>query len=236
MDGLRDEERAGRSPPPGAREPVFGAPWPATALAALVLLSYAAQSLAGGGVVADAFGLRPADLVRGVWGGLLTCLFVHAGWVHAGLNAVTALAFGAPVARALGTRPVQAAAFLLFYLLCGAFAGLGWALLHAAFGGGSTGVLVGASGAISGLLGAASRLRPAGAAGVAGLEPLNSPAVRRMAVGWIAANLLLAVFGAGVVTGGAPVAWEAHLAGYGAGLFLFAPALAMVGRGRSRED
>lgn len=233
MAGLRNDGRGGRSPAPGAREPVFGAPWPATALAALVLSSYAAQSLAGGGAIADAFGLRPADLVRGAWGGLLTSLFVHAGWVHAGLSAVTALAFGAPVARALGTRPVQAAAFLLFYLLCGVLAGLGWALLHATFGGGSTGVLVGASGAISGLLGAASRLRPAGAAG---LEPLNSSAVRNMAVGWIAANLLLAAFGAGVLTGGAPIAWEAHLTGYAAGLLLFAPALAIMGPGRSRQD
>lgn len=233
MAGPRNDARRGRSVGPGAREPVFAAPWPATALAALVILSYAAQSLSGGPAVADAFGLRPADLLRGSWGGLLTSLFVHAGWVHAGLNAATALAFGAPVARALGTRPVQAAVFFLFYLLCGAVSGLGWAFLHAGLSGGSTGVLVGASGAVSGLLGAASRLPPRGRAG---LVPLTSSAVRNMAVGWTMANLLLAVFGGGGLTGGASVAWEAHLVGYAAGLLLFGPALALAARDRSGRD
>ena len=70
------------------------------------------------------------------------------------MNSVAALAFGPPIARLMGTNARGAAAFFAFYLVCGALSGLGFVLLNPH----NPGVLVGASGAVSGLLGAASRL------------------------------------------------------------------------------
>jgi membrane associated rhomboid family serine protease len=102
-------------------------------------------------------------------------------------------------------------------------ASLGFALVHPR----DTVVLVGASGAVSGLMGAASRMigiRPATAA----LAPFTSPTVVGFAVSWIVINGLMAVLGApgfAAGAGGAPVAWEAHLFGYAAGLLLIGPLL-----------
>jgi membrane associated rhomboid family serine protease len=50
-----------------------------------------------------------------------------------------------------------------------------------------------------------------------------------MAVAWIIVNLVLAVFGFPLAPG-APIGWEAHLAGYAAGLLLVGPAAWALGR------
>jgi membrane associated rhomboid family serine protease len=52
-----------------------------------------------------------------------------------------------------------------------------------------------------------------------------SPAVLGMGGGWIAINLLIAIFGGSFLpgAGGAGVAWEAHLAGFAAGVLLVGP-------------
>jgi membrane associated rhomboid family serine protease len=217
----------------GAREPAFNSPWPAIALPAVILAAYALQSAASGFDAAAAFGFSPAALREGRWSGLLTAMFVHSGWPHAGLNAMFALAFGAPVARRIGARRIGvgglgALIFFAFYLVCGALASLGFALVHPD----APVVLVGASGAVSGLMGVASRMigiRPA----TAPLAPFTSPTVIGLAVSWIVINGLMAVFGAPGLAdgaGGAPVAWEAHLFGYAAGLALIGPLLGLLRR------
>ena len=155
-------------------------------------------------------------------------LFLHGGWPHALINSAFILAFGAPVARRLGLDGPGALAFFGFYLVCGALASLGFAAAHP----GSEAVLVGASGAASGLMAAASRLMTRGP----GLAPFNSPPVVSMAVSWLGINLVIALLAhLGLAslnpgTGGAPVAWEAHLAGYAAGLVLFGPLLRVIRR------
>jgi len=216
-------ERAGAIPARPAHEPAFRAPWPALLIAALIIGSYGLQVASGPPEVwIERFGFTPAGLAEGQWGGLLSSQFVHGGWTHAGLNALGALAFGAPVARFLGTRLPGAVTFLLFFLVCGVLSALGYALVHP----GSINMLVGASGAVSGLMGAASRLidrRP-------GLAPFNSSAVIGMAIGWVVVNLLMALFGLRMVTGGAPIAWEAHLFGYAAGLLLLWPTARLLRR------
>jgi membrane associated rhomboid family serine protease len=122
-----------------------------------------------------------------------------------------------------------ATSFYGFYLVCGVLASLGFAAAHP----GAQAVLVGASGAASGLMAATSRLMTRGPE----LAPFTSPPVVGMAASWLGINLLIAAlahFGiAGLTpgTGGAPVAWEAHLAGYAAGLVLFGPLLRVVRRG-----
>jgi membrane associated rhomboid family serine protease len=205
------------------REPVLRAPWPAVALSAGFLLLYAAQSLVPDeGWVVARFGFVPAELAAGDWSGLVTSLFVHGGWTHAFLNALGALAFGAPVAALFGRDSKGAAAFFLFFLLCGVASGLGYAAMHW----GGTNVLIGASGGVSGFMGAASRLLERRGA----LAPFASRTVVGMGLAWVVANVLIGTVGLGGVSGGAPIAWEAHVAGYAVGLLLIGPVARLLRR------
>ncbi len=223
-----DDSRA--RPQNAGREPAFRAPWPVMAIVGAIMGGYAVQSLLGDPPWIDAaLGFSAHGLAEGCWSGLVTALFVHAGWTHAFLNAVAALAFGAPVARLLGPKPLGVATFFGFYLLCGVAGSLGYALV--APGGG---VLVGASGAISGLMGAASRLLDRVGAVEKGFAPFTSRTVLGMAASWIVVNLLLARFGFGIGTAGAPIAWQAHLFGYAAGLLAIEP-VSLLAR-RSAKD
>ena len=211
--------------PAEPHQPALRAPWPVVAVVIAILGGYAVQSALGDPAWIDRdLGFSARDLSAGRWGGLVTAMFVHAGWSHAVLNALGALAFGAPVARLIGARPAGAAAFFGFYLVCGFVGSLGYAAVTP----GSDTVLVGASGAISGLMGAASRLidRPGAFA------PFTSRTVLGMAAAWIVVNLLLARFGFGIGAVGAPVAWQAHLFGYAAGLLLVQPLARIMGRPR----
>jgi membrane associated rhomboid family serine protease len=85
--------------------------------------------------------------------------------------------------------------------------------------------MVGASGAASGLVAGASRL----VAGRGRLGPIWAPFVITMGLAWLLVNLLvagvMAVGATGLLpgTGGAGVAWEAHLAGFLAGALLIGP-------------
>jgi membrane associated rhomboid family serine protease len=216
--GVRDMEPMTQD----AREPMFNAPWPALTVSVVIVALYAMQ----GGLGDAAFlrlTLRPADLWAGDWIGLVTSLFLHGSWGHVLMNAAFALAFGAPVARFLGLGPGGALSFLGFYLLCGVLAGLGYALIHPS----GLAPLVGASGAVAGLMGAASRLLER--RGVLGR--LLSPTVVSMGLAWLAVNLLVAVTGlAPGLQAGASVAWEAHLVGFVAGALLIGPLARLRGR------
>jgi membrane associated rhomboid family serine protease len=89
-----------------------------------------------------AFGLVPAAFS---WASLFTSMFLHAGWLHAGSNLLSLWIFGDNVEDRMGHGR-----FLVFYLLAGAAA----ALLESTANAGSTIPLVGASGAIAGVMGA----------------------------------------------------------------------------------
>lgn len=128
--------------------------------------------------------------------------FLHADWLHIGMNLAALAAFGAPVERMLGAR-----LFLVFYLLCGALAAAGFVAVHP----GSEIAMVGASGGVSGLFGAALMVLRASGLG----------AVAPMALFWIGLQLFTGFFGAGPEGGG--IAWEAHIAGFLAGLALIRP-------------
>ena len=82
---------------------------------------------------------------------LLTSLFLHGGWLHLIGNMMFLWVFGDNIEDAMGHRR-----FVVFYLLCGVVAGLA----HAASAPGSTIPTVGASGAISGVLGGYFVLHP----------------------------------------------------------------------------
>src|SRR5580704_8153092 len=110
-----------------AREPAFNLPWPVSALIASLVAAHVARLLSG--VDADRFALISSDLAAGRWTGLITYQFVHGGWIHLLMNCAFILAFGAPVARFLGSGARAGLAFFGFFLVCGvmaaaAFAGL----------------------------------------------------------------------------------------------------------------
>ena len=128
------------------REPPFKGPWPVWTIAGVILASYGVQSLLlNSDAAVLSLALVPADFARGHWTPLITALFIHGGWAHAGMNAVGALAFGAPAARYLGLGPKGAFGFFLLYLVCGVLSSLGYALLHLH----DTAPMAGASGAVS---------------------------------------------------------------------------------------
>jgi membrane associated rhomboid family serine protease len=76
---------------------------------------------------------------------LFTCMFLHGGWLHIIGNMWFLWIFGANVEDHMGPLP-----YLIFYLLCG----VGSSIAQAAFSWGSHVPALGASGAISGVLGA----------------------------------------------------------------------------------
>lgn len=106
----------------------------------------------------DAFFLQwgaiPAEITRfhDVYG-LITSMFLHGGWAHIIGNMLFLLVFGDNIEDAMGHI-----SYLLFYLLTGIIAGLAQILLSPT----STIPLIGASGAISGVLGAYIVLFPHG--------------------------------------------------------------------------
>jgi membrane associated rhomboid family serine protease len=90
-------------------------------------------------------GFIPADFT------LVTCQFLHENWDHILGNMIFLFVFGDDIEEALGrTR------FLIFYLLCGVAASLAFVAVNV----NSNQALIGASGAISGVLAAYLLLRP----------------------------------------------------------------------------
>ncbi|WP_409018662.1 rhomboid family intramembrane serine protease [Brevundimonas vesicularis] len=196
-----------------SRQPIFKAPFLAMVVAtSMPLLFWFQAGLPDFGL---GMAFRPTDLGQGHWSGLLTSMLLHGSWVHVMMNAVGALAFGTPVARLFARGGVGPAAFLALYIASGVVAGLGYALCHIQ----SDVPLVGASGAVFGLIGASTRL--IGPVGF--IIPWKHPIVLRQAAGWMIANLAIGLIGLAPGMGGAAIAWEAHAFGFVFGLFAVGP-------------
>lgn len=143
----------------------------------------------------------------------ITHTFLHGDWVHLGFNMIWLVAFGAPVAYRLGW-PRTLALWII--------TALGAVLLHTLIYFGDPVPLLGASGAVSGFLGAAARFgfranRQNPRLGFAG--PLHGPVaalgqrgVLTFLLIWMAINYATGadLFG---MAGGASIAWEAHIGG-----------------------
>ncbi|MEU7223791.1 rhomboid family intramembrane serine protease [Streptomyces chrestomyceticus] len=102
----------------------------------------------------ERWGVIPRELWSSSPGPLLTpltALFVHGSWLHLLGNVLFLYVFGAMAEDRMGRLP-----FTLFYLVTGYLALMGYAAAHASSGQ----TLVGASGAISGVLGAFLYLFP----------------------------------------------------------------------------
>lgn len=210
---------------PPAREPVFNAPLlPLIVGVSMPVLFFFQQGLPDGGA---AWAFSPADLAEGRFSGLFTSILLHGDWMHALMNAVGAIVFGAPVARLLsGVRGVPA--FFALYTGAGVLAALGYGLIHW----GSTAALVGASGAVFGLIGAAMRLGGPGGR----LLGLTDRRLVQTSLAWMAVNLVTGLIGFAPGVTGARIAWEAHAFGYLVGVLAIGPLARAFGNTKPAFD
>jgi rhomboid family protein len=142
---------------------------------------------------------------------LLTAQFLHGSWMHLIANMLYLWVFGDNVEDAMGHGR-----FLAFYLLCGLIA----ALSQIAADPSSTVPTLGASGAISGVLGAYLILTPRARVLVPIIIiPLYLPAYVLL-IFWLLIQVASAATG-GPVGGG--VAWWEHIGGFAAGALLVIP-------------
>ena len=162
-------------------------------------------------------GLQPTPIP--VYLTLLTSMFMHGGIAHIFGNMLFLFIFGDNIEDRIGHFR-----YLIFYLVCGVLAGLAHVFATAAFAGGNeAGLLVpslGASGAISGVLGAYLLLFPMRRVIVL-ISWFATAVPAFIAIGlWFVFQLIsgLGVLGAGTQQGG--VAYAAHIGGFIAGLLL----------------
>jgi membrane associated rhomboid family serine protease len=149
------------------------------------------------------------------WETVFSAMFMHASILHIGGNMLFLWIFGNNVEDRLGRIR-----YLLFYLFCGYAAGYGYALVESS----SAQPLIGASGAIAGVLGAYLLLWPKARVWVLVpflfFIPLRLPA-------WIVLGLwfvLQAFYAAGYgVSDAGTVAYPAHVVGFAVGLLLALP-------------
>jgi membrane associated rhomboid family serine protease len=224
---------------PAIKEPIFNIPRPVVFVLAVLIAMHGLQQILDDRTVAwmvlslAFIPARYSGLAGDLPGGWLavitswlTHMFVHADLAHLGFNSASLLAFGGAVAKRVG-----GVRFLVFSLACGVAGALAFLLANP----GLEAPMIGASGAISGLMGGAtlllcSALDQGGvqqlreAPGSIALMPLHI-AVRDKRILLASAVFLflnsLASFGLGGVESAGDIAWETHIGGYIAGLGLF---------------
>lgn len=140
----------------------------------------------------------------------LTSMFLHGGWLHLAGNMLFLWVFGDNIEDSMGHSR-----FLFFYLFCGLVATVTFVVFDPA----SESPLVGASGAIAGVMGAYLVLHPRVRVLVLVFYriPLPLPAYIVLAI-WFG----LQVFNV-YVSGDSHVAWWAHIGGFVAGAVLIVP-------------
>jgi membrane associated rhomboid family serine protease len=144
--------------------------------------------------------LTPSYVVQaGAWWQIFTYMFVHVDWWHIFFNMLTLFLFGTQVEHRIGGPD-----FLLLYVVCGIGAGLVTLGINNATGIGDIPVL-GASGAIYGLLMAFAAFFPSDRIYIFGLLPMRAP----VAVG-VFAGIEIVLQVTNLQTG---VAHIAHLSG-----------------------
>jgi membrane associated rhomboid family serine protease len=161
-------------------------------------------------------GLQPTPIP--VYLTLLTSMFMHGGIAHIFGNMLFLFIFGDNIEDRIGHLR-----YLIFYLVCGVLAGLAHVFATAMFAGSEASLLVpslGASGAISGVLGAYLLLFPMRRVVVL-ISWFATAVPAFIAIGlWFVFQLIsgLGVLGSGSAQGG--VAYAAHIGGFIAGLLL----------------
>ena len=164
------------------------------------------------------------------WWTLLTYAFLHGSWAHVGFNCVWLVAFGSAVARRFSS--------LRFMVLMTVSAVAG-AMVQYFADMVSFQIVLGASAAVSGAMGAATRFvfRPSDEPGrlfdrsalneafrqpaLSLRQTLTTKAALAFVIFWFATNLLFGYLPALGGIGEGPIAWQAHIGGFLAGLLLF---------------
>lgn len=211
--------RQGGDPPRPPRQPVFNAPPGVMWTTAVLVVCHALFNILPAtwryGLL-EWFAFVPAYFWAQFQGdaqldllstfSLITHAFLHADLLHLFLNGGLLLAFGSLIERAMGTS---------WFLLLFALAAAGGALAQALAVGPALVVMIGASGAVYGMIGAAIPFLFAGRVGQS----------RRSALTFIVVimglNLVFGAFGLGeMLSGGGAIAWQAHIGGFLVGLLL----------------
>jgi membrane associated rhomboid family serine protease len=144
------------------------------------------------------------------WGAAFTSMFMHGGWLHLVSNMMFLWVFGNNIEDSMGH-----ARFAVFYVLCGLVAAFAHVFLHPS----SSLPTVGASGAISGVLGAYIVLYPQARVYVYFPPFWILPMRAWVALGyWIMIQLFMGLADLGGAAGGVAV-W-AHIGGFFAGVIL----------------
>lgn len=190
-------------------------PWTVLLLIAACVAVWLAEVLAAPWLRNGALSMQA--LREGRFWTLFTHMGLHAGLPHLVFNMMALAQLGREIAPLFGTRLRGSLVFLGLFVVCGLAGGVAFVLIN------PTGVAVGASGAICGVWGAGARLSGRGTL----RDALTGPAAR----GFVMMNVILIALGL-VLSGlkSVGIAWEAHLGGYLAGVFLIGPALRLAHR------
>lgn len=223
--------------PHSPRQPIFRAPLVVLLLIGLLVGLHVARALLPPDQATDMvsrFAFIPARFGPGflsrhgidllaLGSSFVTYMALHGSYTHLAVNCLWLFAFGPIVARRFG-----AVLFLLFFTICGVLA----AATYLALNWGSPDPVIGASGAISGLMAAGIRLLPTerpswasddGPPSEAPMLPLLSRQMLLFTLVWAALNIVAGFTGLGMAGEVGLIAWQAHLGGYAAGLFLSGP-------------
>ncbi|SFZ83402.1 Membrane associated serine protease, rhomboid family [Devosia enhydra] len=224
--------------PPGP-QPIFLLPASVTVLAGLLAAIHLASTLVlnaeGQAQLAFWFGFIPlraiiADQFEGGWLPLLwtpvTHAFLHAGWEHLLVNTAWLVIFATPVTRRYGAVPM-----LVIFLLSAVVGALAFAATTLP----ELQVLIGASGGVAGLTGAAVRfmfqpvvfgrdpitgeVRPLGRRLASLRDLLREKRARIFTLIWVLLNAAIPLLP--MITGeSVGIAWQAHLGGFFTGLLI----------------
>lgn len=168
-------------------------------------------------VANDLFGFSVATVLTRPWSPI-TYMFVHGGFMHVLFNMIAVFFFGPPLEREMGGR-----GFIRYYLVCGIGAALTSVLLVGIIG---TPVVIGASGAVFGVMLAFAWKWPDAPIYIWGLLPVKA----KWMVGFLGLAALWATVQAGPSGG---VAHWAHLGGLVTGIVYLKFGHALVGRWRT---
>jgi membrane associated rhomboid family serine protease len=215
--------------------------WITTGLIAINVIVYVLEATVIGQQAAISFAVVPGELFQvGLFGGaahgpteslavpegltLFTYMFLHSDILHLTTNMLFLWVFGDNVEDAMGH-----AWYLAFYLVCGVVGGA----LHAIMLPDSKLPLIGASGAVAGVIAAYLMLHPRVRVWILVFRVVPLRITAAVALGaWIASQFLMLL-----VPQTGHIAWWAHIGGIGAGaflvLFLRRPGVPLFDRGLS---
>ena len=214
--------------PKPRREPLLNLPPAVVWLVGLIFAAHVVRILLPADLSDEAmvrFAFIPLRYAPGVDGGSLVDLiapffghiFLHANFFHLGMNLLWLIACGPVVARRYGGWR-----FYVFFFVCGAVG----AAAFLAWDWGTPAGMIGASGAVSGLMVAAIRMIPWQGGLWLGrrvdfpLMPILSRPVVLFTLVWFVTNGIFGMIGMGTGAGMHEVAWQAHIGGYLTGLIL----------------